>query len=445
MDLTPTFRGHRTRNDERVVYCESLTATKYDANSLLGLVTERWKYIETSRPELYDLLEDPRESNNLATREPARARALAERLRQILDTQAGGRDSRHSIDEETRRRLESLGYIGGSQVKEDFAFDRSKDDPKDLLAFHLGCIQAMHLIDAGDYDEAQKVCETLATQRADAVTPHFDLARIAIAREDYSNAVPRLRRVLELDPAHPHAHNFLGNALRREGKLDEAIGHLRTALELNPDLAEAHRNLGVALHASARSAADAAGRIAEAFEHLTRAVEIDPNDVEALFNLGHALFLSGQVEEAAQTFRQALQIDSEAGDTIDEPGNAPERGSIAAEIHYNLAVALHSQGKLDEAVAEYRAVVRISPQYADSHINLGAILASVGKHDEALRHLGRAVELKPSSVEARWNLALLLQRQGQTNEAVQHLQQVIRLRPDHAQARKRLNKIKGRD
>ena len=50
----------------RHLYCESLTPTKYSANPLRGVVTDRWKYIFTTWPELYDLKKDPQEKHNLA-------------------------------------------------------------------------------------------------------------------------------------------------------------------------------------------------------------------------------------------------------------------------------------------------------------------------------------------------------------------------------------------
>ena len=41
------------------------------------------------------------------------------------------------------------------------------------------------------------------------------------------------------------AHNNLGNALRTQGRLDEAAVSLREAIRLKPRYAEAHNNLGI--------------------------------------------------------------------------------------------------------------------------------------------------------------------------------------------------------
>ena len=72
-DLSPYFWGKRPAGPDRHLYCESMVPTKYDANSLLGVVSNRFKYIQTTRPELYDLIKDPAESNNLFGKQQQRA------------------------------------------------------------------------------------------------------------------------------------------------------------------------------------------------------------------------------------------------------------------------------------------------------------------------------------------------------------------------------------
>jgi len=69
---------------ERPQYCESITPTKYNANPLLWLVSSQWKYVHTTRPELYDLRADPGETNNLIDQESDRATAMLDRLEGLL-------------------------------------------------------------------------------------------------------------------------------------------------------------------------------------------------------------------------------------------------------------------------------------------------------------------------------------------------------------------------
>ena len=80
-DLSSVLRGGAIEEIDRAIYCESLIPTKYGADPLLGVVTERWKYIDSSRPELYDLENDPGESRNVEGQEPATSDRLRARLK----------------------------------------------------------------------------------------------------------------------------------------------------------------------------------------------------------------------------------------------------------------------------------------------------------------------------------------------------------------------------
>jgi len=84
-----------------------------------------WKLIWASNGahELYDLRSDPNETTNLAGREPARVAEMTQRLEQRLSEQRGSAfrfadeaapiqsAGFEGIDEETRRNLETLGYV----------------------------------------------------------------------------------------------------------------------------------------------------------------------------------------------------------------------------------------------------------------------------------------------------------------------------------------------
>ncbi len=61
--------------------------------------------------------------------------------------------------------------------------------------------------------------------------------------------------------------------------------------------------------------------------------------------------------------------------------------------HYNLGNALNGQGKVEEAVAEYRTAIRLQPDLAEAHCNLGRLLRRRGDYAGALAMLRRGHEL----------------------------------------------------
>ena len=93
----------------------------------------------------------------------------------------------------------------------------------------------------------------------------------------------------------------LGNALKKKGKLDEAIACCRQAIRLNPKYAAGHSNLGNALKKK--------GTLDEAIACYREAVRLDSEYAIARNNLGTALNDKGKVDEAIACLRQIKQPD----------------------------------------------------------------------------------------------------------------------------------------
>ena len=61
------------------------------------------------------------------------------------------------LDEESKKRLESLGYLAGGSINEDFEFDDSKDDPKDWVHLHHQIMWVNSYIKAEQFPEAEAI------------------------------------------------------------------------------------------------------------------------------------------------------------------------------------------------------------------------------------------------------------------------------------------------
>lgn len=115
------------------------------------------------------------------------------------------------------------------------------------------------------------------------------------------DALPVMRKTVQLLPGDAESHSNLGGVLRGQGLLEEALTSYRRALRVKPDHAVAHNNLGDTLLEL--------GRAGEAAASCRQALAIKPDFVEAHNNLGNALYAIGQMEEAMASYRRALEID----------------------------------------------------------------------------------------------------------------------------------------
>jgi tetratricopeptide (TPR) repeat protein len=205
---------------------------------------------------------------------------------------------------------------------------------------------------------------------------------------------------------HPHgrAHYNLAIELTEQGKRAEALGHYQAAL---PDTPEAHYALGFEL--------DADRQYDEAITHYREYIRFRPYDINvirAYTLLGRALSVQGQLDAAAEAFRQVLLM---------QPRHADARGGLAD--------VLLRQERYDEAIREYREYLRLEPDNAAAHSQLGIALVGRDMEQEAVQEFTRASELKPEDPAARLNLANALASVGRLDEAINHYRRGLAVAP----------------
>ncbi len=103
---------------------------------------------------------------------------------------------------------------------------------------------------------------------------------------------------------------------------------------------------------------------------------------------------------------------------------------------FNRALALQQQGKLAEAADEYRALLKLKPDYVEAHANLGVVLSRMGKYQEAIAAYETAYKLAPHLTPILLNLGIAHYRAGQFAKAVEVFPQFLEKNPDSTQARR---------
>jgi protein O-mannosyl-transferase len=231
-----------------------------------------------------------------------------------------------------------------------------------------------------------------------------------LRNEVYEKRVTIWADVVAKSPQNYRAFYNLGNALRDENRLDEAIQSYTQALTVKPNFAFAHDNLGVALLNKEM--------VDDAIHHFYKALEKRPYDAMIRCNLGSALMQKGKVDAAIKEFVIALKSDPNL-----------------VEARNNLGIALAQQGKLKEAIQNFEKALRIEPENPEIHSNLGFALLLQGKPQESLGHLLEAVRLNPNYAEAHTRVGSALTRLGEYDEAIQHFLKALQINPRLEQAK----------
>jgi tetratricopeptide (TPR) repeat protein len=281
-------------------------------------------------------------------------------------------------------------------------------------------------------DEGLKELAWYIQKHPDDPVGHFDLAQITW-RTEPEKALGHLSTALRLDPQFAPAQLAYGWLLHRLGRTPDAIPHLEAAVRLAPNDVLALDQLGLA-YLSLDKASDAE-------KVLRRAMAIAPENAGVLLHLGRSLMALGRDEEAQQFLETFQKVRPKFGrDPRTEPGmiqsatlSAAERTSREidrfrelaathpdeAEYQLHLAGLLLANGRVEEAVREYRKLLAGN---AEARIweEAGRALVRAEQYELGREFLERAVDQRPS---ARLDLAVALFSTKGPGEALRVLEQ----------------------
>lgn len=327
--------------EPRACYAETVSAfSAYGWAPLKCVTTADWKYVESTRDELYDLRNDPGELRNLLDEQPEQCRTMQQLLADLEAQMTPVDVSDVALTEADRRALESLGYLGGRRAPASESA-AALPDVKDMIRVYNAEIAARKLMSAGQTDAAVAELLTLI-----ANAPDYLPARLT-----------------------------LGAAYQMQNRLDEAAAVYEETLRIDPHSHDAHFDL--AKLAAGRGDTDAA------IEHYRAAIAERPSSAMAHINLATVLYSVKDLSGARQSFEAGLQASPES--TVG---------------HFNYGVFLAEQGELDAAIAHVRRAAELSPRNPQIQYQLGTLLARAGQFSSAADRFAEALRLNPHYPQA---------------------------------------------
>ena len=114
----------------------------------------------------------------------------------------------------------------------------------------------------------------------------------------------------------------------------------------------------------------------------------------------------------------------------------------SAATHNVLGIGWASQGRIDDAMAEFMKALALEPDNASTHWHLGAGFALLNRRQEALEHLRRSAQLDPGNGLVQQDLGVLLAGAGRWDEAAGHLENALRLDPTSDELRRNLAAVR---
>ncbi|HEV2456538.1 MAG TPA: tetratricopeptide repeat protein [Verrucomicrobiae bacterium] len=146
----------------------------------------------------------------------------------------------------------------------------------------------------------------------------------------------------------------------------------------------------------------------------------NPGAYMAYANLGNALLTDGKADEAIAQFQKSLALHPDP------------------QIYHNLGTALLKMGKPEEACADFKKSLEIQPDFAEGYSDIGAYYLEAGSPNMAVGYFQKAMNMQTNDPFYPYNLGNVYSQKGQPDVAIRYWEDAVTVAPDFAPAQNAL-------
>jgi Flp pilus assembly protein TadD len=233
-------------------------------------------------------------------------------------------------------------------------------------------------------------------------------AQEALDAGDLDQAEMLLGPLLRDKSAGYRSYLLYANVLRRRGQVQQAWLSLSRATQLGLPEIEGRRE---------QALLQAVQEFSRTEQRLQQLLQERPNDVEVLQTLAAGFARSRRWHEAERAYSRWLEVEPDRQDVL-----------------FGRGQALLGAGSFDLAAADFREILRRSPQHFSARLLLSHCLLSIGRDADAEAELIACRRLDPSRPDPLVGLATCCMERGDLNCAQDFLKQALELAPTDARA-----------
>jgi tetratricopeptide (TPR) repeat protein len=297
----------------------------------------------------------------------------------------------------------------------------------------------------GDTDRAIRAFEEAAELNPKALDPHTSLLNLYVQKgtpESMERAISECQEVLNRKPS-KEIHLLLGNLLRNHAQSEADPDKQKRYYDAAVHEIETAESMGVARGTAEYSLATVhlqKGDLDQAYTHVSEALKEDPNSADA--HLIHAVL----------AFKRLNAADKDAGtkggapkltvaDVLTELDSAIKLKGTNAEAHNTKAEILLANGDMTQAAQEYKKALQDDPRYLQALIGFGSCQAQMATKEtdpdkakeyikEARDAFGQAKQIKGDDKNILYALGVTLERLGLYQEAIDEFTHDLALETD---------------
>ena len=291
---------------------------------------------------------------------------------------------------------------------------------------------------AGNFAEAAAAYARVTQMEPGFAEGYFNLGLAEEQAGRLDEARAALEKAVRLKPGLRGANLFLGTIAYRQNRFKDAEANLLKETQLDPRNAKAFMWLGVCRLAQDNPQA--------AIPSLDKALALAPSDVDILYHRGRAYLLVANASYDAmfKLDHDSLRVHQVLGEAYAQAyrnQNAISEFELAVKmaprqpgLHEELADQYWIVGNIDNAAEAYRQELAIDPNAVSSMYKLGSLLAKSPTPADGIPLLRNALQHDPSLSDAHFYLGEGLMGAGHDAEAIQEFEAAIGADPANDRA-----------
>jgi len=163
-------------------------------------------------------------------------------------------------------------------------------------------------------------------------------------------------------------------------------------------------------------------------------VSADPSQARSYLEKGKLLYRDDQDSEAAEAFKQAINLDP-----------------TLAEAHFRLGLAYETLNKAEEVETEYKKAVEGYKKYfsnednekdAEAHYDLGQTYAGLHQYSDAIREFRQATKIRSDDADIFYDLGMAHTKLAQYSEAASAFSKSLEIDPENYRAQDALDEAR---
>jgi tetratricopeptide (TPR) repeat protein len=382
----------------------------YGWSELKSLRTTRYKFIQAPRPELYDLVMDPKERANIYGQDSSVDKRFERELQSLQEKMsAKGIENKgpQKLDDDAREKLMALGYIGGFTSRSKLAKSGALGDPKDKIILYNKIKQAEGASAEKEFDDALKLLDEVVAEDPGIMEARQVRANIYLELDRPEESIAECKEALKTDEEYEAAIFTMAQAYKKLKKYDEALAGYNRIMQLDPRDPKSYVNLGE-IYCDIKD-------FDKAISYLEKGIAIDPEHSAIAHNLlGSAYLEKKMLDQAEKEITLSLEMRPRIPDA-----------------HYNLGLLYEGKGDIQRAIEEYKKEIEIHPAAYPAHFNLALVYAKLGRLGEEIEELKAAINANKKFARSYLFLAKAYLDQNENfDEAISLAKKGLELEPE---------------